>query len=66
MMNKNKNDENNPYLEFIEVVLLHYDIANNDYQRDSIVLYTFIRQKLFGQLFNNSLQILSFYKPLVQ
>ena len=39
---KDKNGENVPHLEITEVVLVHYNIANNDYQQDSRVLYTFI------------------------
>ena len=43
-----KNDENVPHLEITEVILVHYNIVNNDYQQDSRVLYTFVRNKLFG------------------
>ena len=39
---KNKNGENVPHLEITEVVLVHCNIINNDYQQDSGVLYTFI------------------------
>ena len=39
-----------PHLEIIEVVLVHYNIVNNDYQHDSKVLYTFVPNKSFGQL----------------
>ena len=38
---KDKNDENVPHLEITEVVLVHCNIVNNDYQQDSRVLYTF-------------------------
>ena len=38
---KDKNDENVPHLETTEVVLVHCNIANNDYQQDSRVLYSF-------------------------
>ena len=31
---KNKNGENVPHLEIIEVVLVHCNIFNNDYQQD--------------------------------
>ena len=31
-MNKNKNGENVPHLEIAEVVLVHCNIVNNDYQ----------------------------------
>ena len=41
-INKEKNDENVPYLEITEVVLVNYNIVNNDYQQDLRVLYTFI------------------------
>ena len=43
---KDKNDENVPHLEITEVVLVHCDIVNNDYQQDSRVLYTFFQEKL--------------------
>ena len=33
-----------------EVVLVHCDIFNNDYQQDSRVLYTFVPNKPFGSL----------------
>ena len=47
---ENKNGENVPHLEITEVVLVHRDIVNNDYQQDSRVLYTFVPNKLFGSL----------------
>ena len=36
------------------VVLVHYNIANNNYQRNSRVLYTFVPDKCFGQLLDIS------------
>ena len=45
---KNKNGENVPHLKVIEVVLVYCDIANNDYQQNSRVLYTFVPNKPFG------------------
>ena len=49
--NKDKNDENVPHLDITEVVLLvHCNIANNDYQKDSRVLYTFVLNIPFGSL----------------
>ena len=45
---KDKNDKNIPLLEITEVVLVHCNIANNDYQQDSRVLYTFVPDKPFG------------------
>ena len=38
---KNKNCQNVPHLEITEVVLVHCNIVNNDYQQDSRFLYTF-------------------------
>ena len=38
------------YFEITEVVLVHCDIVNNDYQQDSRVLYTFVPNKPFGTL----------------
>ena len=34
---KDKNSENVPHLEITEVVLVHCNIVNNDYQQDSRV-----------------------------
>ena len=45
---KDKNGENVPNLEITEVVLVHYNIVNNDYQQDPRVLYTFVPNKPFG------------------
>ena len=47
---KDKNGENVPYLEIIEIVLVHCNIINNDYQQDSRVLYIFVPNKPFGNL----------------
>ena len=47
---KYKNSQNVPHLEITEVILVHCNILNNDYQQDSRVLYTFVPNKLFGSL----------------
>ena len=47
---KDKNGENLPHIEITEVVLVHCNIVNNDYQQDSRVLYTFAPDKPFGNL----------------
>ena len=47
---KNKNGENLPHLEITEILLVHCDIVNNDYQQESRVLYTFVPNKSFGSL----------------
>ena len=51
---KDKNGENVPHLEITEVVLVHCNIVNNDYQQDSRVLYTFVPNKSFGSLLDIS------------
>ena len=51
---KNENGENMPQLEITEVVLVHYNIVNNDYEQDARVLYTFVPNKPFGQLLDIS------------
>ena len=47
---KDKNGENVLPLEITEVLLVHCNIVNNDYQQDSRVLYTFVPNKPFGSL----------------
>ena len=41
-INKDKNGETVPHLEITEVVLIHFNVVNMDYQQDSRVLYTFV------------------------
>ena len=43
-----------PRLEIIEVVLIHCNIVNNDFQQDTRALYTFVPNKSFGQLLDIS------------
>ena len=47
---KDKNGENVSHLEITEVVLVHWNIVNNDYQQDSRLLYTFVPNKSFVSL----------------
>ena len=49
-MTKDKKGENVPHLEITEVVLVHCNIVNNDYQQDSRLLYTFVPNKPYGSL----------------
>ena len=51
---KDKNGENLSHLDITEVVLINCIILKNDYQQDSRVLYTFVPNKLFGQLLDIS------------
>ena len=39
-----------PHLEIVELVLVHCNLVNNDYQQDSRILYTFVPNKQFGSL----------------
>ena len=43
---KDKNGENVPHLEITELVLVHCNLVNNDYQQDSRILYTFAKNHL--------------------
>ena len=42
--------ENVSHLEITEVVLVHYSIANNDYQFDIKFLHVIVPNRSFGQL----------------
>ena len=50
---KDKNGKNMPHLEISEVVLVHWNIVNNDYQQESRVLYTYFNNYI-GQLLDIS------------
>ena len=39
-----------PRLETVEVILVHCNLVNNNYQQTSKVLFTFVPNKQFGQL----------------
>ena len=41
-----------PKLETVEVILVHFNLVNNNYQQASKVLFTFVPNKQFGQLIN--------------
>ena len=45
-----KNGQNVPHLEVVELVLIHCNIVNNSYQQNSRILYTFVPNKPFGSL----------------
>ena len=47
---KDKDGENVPYFEIAEVVLIHWNVVNDSYQKNSRVLHTFVLNKSFGQL----------------
>ena len=52
---KDKNGENVPYLEIVELVLIHCNLVDNNYQQNSRILYTFVPNKPFGSLLEISL-----------
>ena len=47
---KDKNGENVSHLEIVELILVHCNLVNNDYQQDSRILFTFVPNKTFGSL----------------
>ena len=47
---KYKNGGNVPHLEIVELVLIHFNLVNNNYQQNSRILYTFVPNKPFGSL----------------
>ena len=59
---KDENGENVPRLEITEVVLIHCNIVNNDYQQDSRVLYTFVPNRSFDDLLDISPKNITFLK----
>ena len=54
VVDKEKNGENVPKLESVEVVSVHCNLVKNDYQHASKVLFSFVLNKQFGQLLNIS------------
>ena len=53
-VDSNKNSENVPNLESVEVVFVHFNIVKNDYQHTSKDLFSFVPNKQFGLLINIS------------
>ena len=49
-INEDKNGENVPHLEVVDVVLVHCNLVNNDYQQDSRILYAFVPNETFDSL----------------
>ena len=52
-IDQNKDGKILPRVETVEVVLVHCNLVNNRYQQDSTVLFTFVPNKLFGQLLSH-------------
>ena len=51
-----------PHLENAEVVLVYCNIANNNYQQNTRVLYIFVPYETFGQLLDISPKTFIFLK----
>ena len=47
-VDQDENAEDLPKLEFVEVVLVHCNLKNNNHQEASKVLFTFVPNKQFG------------------
>ena len=61
-VDQDKDGEDVPKLESVEVVLVHCNLVNNNYQQASKVLFTFVPNQQFGQLIkiaSHSLTMLS-------
>ena len=52
IVDKDKNSENEPKLESVDVVLVHCNLVKNDYQHSSKVLFSFVPDKEFRKLIN--------------
>ena len=51
-VDQDKDGEDVPKLESVEVVLVHCNLVNNNYQQTSKVSFNFVPNKQFGQLIN--------------
>ena len=61
-VDQDKDREDVTNLESVEVVLVHFNLVNSNYQQALKVLFTFVPNKQFGQLFTiapHSLTILN-------
>ena len=53
-VDQDKDGEDVPKLEDVEVVLVHCNLVSNNYQQASKVLFTFVPNKHIGQLINDA------------
>ena len=65
IIDADKNGENVPRLENVEVALVQCDLVNNSYQQASRVLFTFVPNKQYGQLISISPKSLIFLKTMI-
>ena len=64
IIDSDKNSENVPRLENVEVVLVNCNLVNNSYQQASRVLFIFVPTKQYGQLISISPHSLVFLKTM--
>ena len=64
IIDSDKNSENVPRLENVEVVLVHCNLVNKSYQQHSRVLFTFVPTKQYGKLISISPHALVFLKTM--
>ena len=64
IIDADKNSENVPRLENVEVVLVHCNLVNNSYQQHSRALFTFVPNRQYGQLISISPHSLIFLKAM--
>ena len=64
IIDSDKNSENVPRLENVEVVLVHSNLVNNSYQQASRVLFIFVPTKQYVQLISISSHSLVFLKTI--
>ena len=50
-VDQDKDGEDVRKLESVEIVLVHCNLVNNNYQKASKVLFTFVPNKQFGQFY---------------
>ena len=61
-VDKDKDGEDLPKLESVEVVVMHCNLVNDSYQQASKLLFTFVPNKQFDQLINISPHLLTMLK----
>ena len=64
IVDADKNSENVPILENVEVVLVHCNLVNNSHQQAAILLFTFVPNKQYGQLISIAPHSLIFSKTM--
>ena len=64
IIDADKNSENVPKSENVEVVLVQCNLVNNNYQQHSRVLFTFVPTKKYDQLISISPHSLVFLKTM--